>query len=323
MKKVSDLRFLFSLLLMAFTVLIAAARPDHQRAFQEEQTLPLEHREGALSEQDTEQAAFKSSHFILNNGAKDQHWVVRPDTIIARGAHDLFFGVGQIQSDRDELPIKPGNIKYSRPIWVLFLTFLLFLVLGVLKIVFPVEVRTIVEAYYRERLLLQVSKEDNLATSWPYIFLYVLFSLSLGLFVVIVLSSFGQGKYLTFENFLKNSLLVGVLFIAKILIIRFISFVFLLDKIAREYIAVLYLVYFNSMFCLMPFLLAAVFVPSSYLPLLLIIYVVFVVLLFAYRFLRTAIHLFSNFKFSIFYLILYLCTLEIAPILILVRALNK
>ena len=284
MKKVSDLRFLFSLLLMAFTVLIAAARPDHQRAFQEEQTLPLEHREGALSEQDTEQAAFKSSHFILNNGAKDQHWVVRPDTIIARGAHDLFFGVGQIQSDRDELPIKPGNIKYSRPIWVLFLTFLLFLVLGVLKIVFPVEVRTIVEAYYRERLLLQVSKEDNLATSWPYIFLYVLFSLSLGLFVVIVLSSFGQGTYLTFENFLKNSLLVGVLFIAKILIIRFISFVFLLDKIAREYIAVLYLVYFNSMFCLMPFLLAAVFVPSSYIPFLLIIYVVFVVLLFAYRF---------------------------------------
>lgn len=323
MKKVSDLRFLFSLLLMAFTVLIAAARPDHQRAFQEEQTLPLEHREGALSEQDTEQAAFKSSHFILNNGAKDQHWVVRPDTIIARGAHDLFFGVGQIQSDRDELPIKPGNIKYSRPIWVLFLTFLLFLVLGVLKIVFPVEVRTIVEAYYRERLLLQVSKEDNLATSWPYIFLYVLFSLSLGLFVVIVLSSFGQGTYLTFENFLKNSLLVGVLFIAKILIIRFISFVFLLDKIAREYIAVLYLVYFNSMFCLMPFLLAAVFVPSSYIPFLLIIYVVFVVLLFAYRFLRTAIHLFSNYKFSIFYLILYLCTLEIAPILILVRALNK
>lgn len=323
MKKVSDLRFLFSLLLMAFTVLIAAARPDHQRAFQEEQTLPLEHREGALSEQDTEQAAFKSSHFILNNGAKDQHWVVRPDTIIARGAHDLFFGVGQIQSDRDELPIKPGNIKYSRPIWVLFLTFLLFLVLGVLKIVFPVEIRTIVEAYYRERLLLQVSKEDNLATSWPYIFLYVLFSLSLGLFVVIVLSSFGQGTYLTFENFLKNSLLVGVLFIAKILIIRFISFVFLLDKIAREYIAVLYLVYFNSMFCLMPFLLAAVFVPSSYIPFLLIIYVVFVVLLFAYRFLRTAIHLFSNYKFSIFYLILYLCTLEIAPILILVRALNK
>lgn len=308
---------------MAFTVLIAAARPDHQRAFQEEQTLPLEHREGALSEQDTEQAVFKSSHFILNNGAKDQHWVVRPDTIIARGAHDLFFGVGQIQSDRDELPIKPGNIKYSRPIWVLFLTFLLFLVLGVLKIVFPVEVRTIVEAYYRERLLLQVSKEDNLATSWPYIFLYVLFSLSLGLFVVIVLSSFGQGTYLTFENFLTNSLLVGVLFIAKILIIRFISFVFLLDKIAREYIAVLYLVYFNSMFCLMPFLLAAVFVPSSYIPFLLIIYVVFVVLLFAYRFLRTAIHLFSNYKFSIFYLILYLCTLEIAPILILVRALNK
>lgn len=265
----------------------------------------------------------KSSEFILHEKPKQVGRYVFLDTILKQGKHHLWFNVGKLQSDRETVPAKHGKLKHSRPIWVLFVVIFLFLIVGVLRVAFPGEIRTIVDAYYKERLLLQVSKEDNLATSWPYIFLYVLFSLSLGLFVVIILSSFGESRYLRFENFLKNSFFVAALFIAKILIIRFISFIFLLDKIVREYVAVLYLVYFNSMFCLMPFLLAAAFVPSSYIRILLNIYIVLVVLLFTYRFFRTAVHLFSNFKFSIFYLILYLCTLELAPILILVRALNN
>src|SRR5690606_41222744 len=110
-------------------------------AFQEDRKLPRKQQDGAFSEQGDEQVAFKSSHFISDNAAKGPRWIARPDTVIARGTHDLLFGVGQIQSDRDELPIKTGNIKYSRPIWVLFLTFLLFLFLGVFTMVFSVEVR--------------------------------------------------------------------------------------------------------------------------------------------------------------------------------------
>src|SRR5690606_143733 len=181
----------------------------------------------------------------------------------------------------------------------------------------------IVDAYYKERLLLQVSKEDNLATSWPYIFLYAVFSLSLGLFVVVIMSSFGDKNYLTFENFLKNSGFVALLFIAKILIIRFVSFVFQLGKIVREYIAILYLVYFNSMFFLMPFLLSVVFFPANYFKAISIIYVFFVIILFTYRFFIIGMHLFRLFRFSIFYLLLYLCSLGLAPILILLRSLSN
>ena len=239
------------------------------------------------------------------------------------GRHDLFYGVERAPKIDDELTIQTGKLKSERPIWVLGVAFFLFLVLAILRIIFPMELRTIVDAYYKERLLLQVSKEDNLATSWPYIFLYALFSLSLGLFIVLVMSSFSDKNYLTFENFIKNAIFVAILFIAKILIIRFVSFIFSLEKIVREYVAVLYLVYFNSMFLLMPFLLALLFVPVAYFQFITIVYVILIIILFTYRFFRTAFHLFGNFKFSIFYLILYLCSLELAPILILVRALSK
>ncbi len=266
--------------------------------------------------------ALKSSEIILYPD-KGKDFVVKSiRKVLKAGKHEVTFGLQQV-SYPDAYANQYGQPKASRPIWVLFVVLFLFLMLGVLRIIFPVELRTIVDAYYKERLLLQVSKEDSLATSWPYIFLYGVFSLSLGLFVVVIVSSFGDKNYLTFENFLKNSGFVAILFIAKILLIRFVSFVFQLEKIVREYIAILYLVYFNSMFFLMPFLLLVVFVPTKYFATISIIYVCLVIILFAYRFLRTALHLFGNFKFSIFYLILYLCSLELAPILILVRALSN
>jgi len=267
--------------------------------------------------------SLKNSQIILFPDKGINYLKVELDSIKNKGNQDLFFGIDTIHVNKNQLIIKDGIEKNYRPAWVLLIVFLLFLILGVLRIVFPVELKIIVDAYYKERLLLQVSKEDNLATSWPYIFLYAVFSLSLGLFVVVIMSSFGDKNYLTFENFLKNSGFVALLFIAKILIIRFVSFVFQLEKIVREYIAILYLVYFNSMFFLMPFLLAVVFIPANYFKFISIIYVCLIIILFSYRFLRTAFHLFGHFKFSIFYLILYLCSLELAPILILVRSLNN
>ena len=240
-----------------------------------------------------------------------------------KGGHDLLFSVQEANSIQSQINTDVGIAKNYRPIWVLIVVGFLFLILGIIRIIFPVELKIIVDAYYKERLLLQVSKEDSLATSWPYIFLYILFSFSLGLFVVVAVSSFSDKNFLSFENFLKNSAFVAVLFIAKVLLIRFISFIFSLDKIVREYIAILYLIYFNSMFFLMPFLLALLFVPVSYFKVVTILYVVGVTILFLYRFIRTAFHLFAHFKFSIFYLILYLCSLELAPILILVRSLSN
>lgn len=267
--------------------------------------------------------AFKYSEIILYPLKENKVLIGKLDSITRHGQQNYLFNYTNLPLKELTAASLDGHTKAARPFWVLLVVFMFFLLMGVLRIIFPVEIRTIIEGYYKERLLLQLSKEDNLATSWPYIFLYILFSFSLGLFVVLVVSGFGAGNYLTFENFMKNSGFVALLFILKILFIRFVSVIFLLEKIIREYIAILYLIYFNSMFFLMPFLLMVVFVPVSYFKTITIIYALGVTLLFGYRFTRTAIHLFGQFKFSIFYLILYLCSLEVAPVLILVRALNN
>ncbi len=220
--------------------------------------------------------------------------------------------------------VKSGDIKTTRPLWIMATILILMFAVAMVRRYFPLDFYVIIEAYFKDRLLQQVSKEDNMATSWPYIFLYLIFSFTLGLFLLMFDAYLSQSqRWLTLENFFKVSLIVGVLFIVKILIIRFISYIFELNKLVREYIAVLYLVYFNSMLILMPAVLILSLLPTAYFTIVISLSLILIFILFIYRFLRTAFHLFSNLRFPIFYLIVYLCCLEIAPILILVRTLSK
>ena len=220
-------------------------------------------------------------------------------------------------------PLSPLVEKWNRPTWVIVALCLILLSLGLVRMFFYPTFSNIIHGYYNERVLAQISKEDNVLTSWPYIFLYIIFSFSLGLFVVVYISAKEDLLFLTVNNFSKLSLLIGGMFVAKLLLIRIISIIFEANRIARDYITVLYIVYFNSMLFLIPLLILAIFLPFVYLDYLAVIMVVGAIFIFSYRMFRTALSLLGNLKFSIFYLILYLCALEIAPILILVKSLNN
>lgn len=213
--------------------------------------------------------------------------------------------------------------KVDRPLWIIGILILLFLGIGLVRLFFYSNFQNIIYGFFNDRVLAQISKEDNVMTSWPYIFLYIIFSFSLGLFILLYRSAYSPMSEVTVTNFIQISLLVGILFVAKILMVRIIAVVFEVERLVREYVAVLYLVYFNSMLILMPLLLFVTFFPTSYFKIILILFLIVVSILFLYRFLRTAYSVVGNLRFSIFYLILYLCSLEIAPILILVKTLNN
>ncbi|MGN0002095.1 MAG: DUF4271 domain-containing protein [Sphingobacterium composti] len=219
--------------------------------------------------------------------------------------------------------LSPQIEKLNRPIWLVSVLILILLSIGLVRIFFYPTFLNIIYGCFNERVLAQISKEDNVLTSWPYIFLYIIFSFSLGLFVLIYFSAKQDLLFLTINNFTRLSLIIGVMFVAKLLLVRIISVIFETEKLARNYITMLYIVYFNSLLFLIPLLILAVFLPFSYIDILVVILVVGTIFLFTYRMIRTAFNLLGNLKFSIFYLILYLCALEIAPILILVKSLNN
>ncbi len=216
-----------------------------------------------------------------------------------------------------------ATYKPTRPVWVVVVFMSLILGIAMIRLFFATVFRSVVLAYYDKQVLQNMSKEDNMITSWPYIFLYILFSFSLALFLLVYVSSFQAVEILTLKNFFRLSGIVALLFALKILIVRAIALIFEIEKIIREYVLVLYLIYFNSMLILMPVLLILIFVPAAYFKFLLILFTIIAFSLFLYRFVVAALSLLGQLKFSIFYLILYLCSLEIAPILILVKMLKN
>jgi len=223
-----------------------------------------------------------------------------------------------------EQSIETDTERPRREPWVLGAIGLLLLFLGIVRVSFPSEVLSIIQAFYNDRMLLQVNKEDTLYSSWPFVFLYILFGFAVGLFIYLCnLHYTGADRYNGIERFLGISVFVMMLFILKIIATRLLGFIFDLQRIVREYISILYLSYFNAALVFLPVVLVLSLVPRSQ-----VFWVVptalgLVLCLFIFRFAKTARNLFSNYPFSKFYLFTYLCCLEIAPILILVKVLGS
>jgi len=213
--------------------------------------------------------------------------------------------------------------RAGREPWVLAAIGLLLFFLGLVRVSFPSEVLSIIQAFYNDRMLLQVNKEDTLYSSWPFVFLYILFGFSVGLFIYLCRVHYTGGMHNGPERFLGISLFVMLLFVLKIIATRLIGFIFDLRRVVREYVSILYLSYFNAALVFLPIILVLSLVPRTSVVWIIPAALVIVLCLFVFRFAKTARNLLTNYPFSKFYLFTYLCCLEIAPILILVKILGN
>jgi len=222
-----------------------------------------------------------------------------------------------------EQQIEKDPEKAGRERWVMAAIGLLLLLLGVVRVAFPNEVLSIIQAFYNDRVLFQINKEDTLYSSWPFVFLYVLFGFAVGLFIYVCNLYLRGGYHGGVNTFLGISIFVMLLFILKIVVTRFLGVVFDMQRIVREYVSILYLSYFNAALVFLPVVLILSLVPQAQMVWIIPAALIAVLGLFIFRFVKTATNVLTNHRFSKFYLFMYLCCLEIAPVLILVKVLGN
>lgn len=223
---------------------------------------------------------------------------------------------------RLEQRIETDAERSVREPWIPAAIGLLLFFLGLVRVSFPNEVLSIIQAFYNDRMLLQVNKEDTLYSSWPFVFLYILFGFAVGLFIYLCNAHYadsGSGV----ERFLGISLFVMLLFIMKIIATRLLGFIFDLQRVVREYVSILYLSYFNAALVFLPIILVLSLAPRTFVAWVVPAAFIAILCLFVFRFAKTTRNLLSNYPFSKFYLFTYLCCLEIAPILILIKVLGN
>ncbi|MES2279346.1 MAG: DUF4271 domain-containing protein [Bacteroidota bacterium] len=218
--------------------------------------------------------------------------------------------------------VKEGSARQKRDPWSIGVIICLLLYAGILNLLMGKDIEIVFRSFYNKRSV-QAGKEESLLNSRAFLALFILFGLISGLFIYQV--SVAKGKYYSvsgFQLFASLSLIIVVLFALKLLVLRFIGFIFNVNKIVGEYISILYLTYFNIAFVFLPLTLCFCLLPAISAPYILYVALILTIVIFVWQYLRSSVNIISNFRFHKFYLFIYLCALEICPVLILIKALN-
>lgn len=246
------------------------------------------------------------------------------DSLIDRyEVKDLNFGAWAAKLTKKVERYDIGTPRTKGELWVVGSVFILLFFFALLKNAFSKELAAIMQAFFSNRVLGQINKEEKFFNSWPFVFLYLLFGFTIGMFLYQCGKYFQLSyNYTGFVWFLRLSAVVILLFTAKIIISSILGFLLDLKKIAKEYIAYLILSYFNAALIFFPIVIAFCLTPFRFAPIYIYISLVILAGIFIFQFLRAATNVLSGYRLPKVYLIVYLCALEISPILILIKALR-
>jgi len=201
--------------------------------------------------------------------------------------------------------------------------FIMLVVFAILKNAFSKQLSAIVQSFFSNRILNNINKEDNLFSSWPFLLLFIQFGFILGMFFFLVAQYYDMYQVQQgFKFFFSISITIIVFYALKLIILRFLGYVFNVQKPIGEYISILYLSYFNASLLFIPLVVAFALSPLKYGVVYIVLAFLLLGVIFAFQLLRAGITILSNNKFSKVHLFLYFCALEICPILILIKTIG-
>ena len=230
--------------------------------------------------------------------------------------------IAQANNPHEKVSYQHGQLLPKGDVWVLGIIGFLLVLFAILKNAFGKQLSSVVQSFYSNRALTNLNKEDNLVTSWSFLLLFIQFGFTIGMFFYLAaqyqnLPAANQGG---FSFFVTVSVGVIFLYLLKIIFLRFIGFVFDVQRPLHQYISILYLSYFNTSLLFIPIIIAFALSAKKYGSSYIVLGISALLLIFVFQFIRAAINILSQHRFPKLYLFLYFCTLEICPILILIKA---
>ena len=215
--------------------------------------------------------------------------------------------------------------EYSND-WMVLLLLLCFSLLAWVLIFSRKRTKQIIKATYANRTINQLIRDGDLFRERISLAFSIIYLLSISLFIFQISHYFLNLKQLEFYSFfffIKILTVILGLYVLKQIIAKFIGIVF--KNNTATYIYLLNKSVFNIVtgILLLPLLLFVTYSEGVINSFAINMSIVLLTLLYALRYFRYIIIGVSFSKFSHFYLFLYLCTLEILPILIIIKIIIK
>ncbi len=252
--------------------------------------------------------------------------VVNSDTGIADHAEHVkqvsFFTGHELKAGHKT----PLPLNKNTPDWIFPLVILMVAAFAWLRAFYNKYFLQVVSAFFNNNLANQIVRDENILVQRASILLNLVFSLVVALFLYFVSihfnwslngMSFGLSRYIFF------ALIVSAAYTVKFIVLRICGYLFQVEKETATYIFNIFLINNAVGTLLIPLVLFIAFSSAISTTLLISISVFFIACGFLYRIIRGIIAGFSSPAFSLYYLFLYLCALEIAPLIVLIKVLNQ
>ncbi len=224
----------------------------------------------------------------------------------------------------EKVSYQQGDLLPKGDVWVLAIIAFLLVLFAILKNAFGKQLSAVVQSFYSNRALNNLNKEDNLVTSWSFLLLFIQFGFTIGMFFYLAAQQQQLPRAMQggFSFFVSISVGVIFLYLLKIVCLRVLGFVFDLQKPLHQYVSILYLSYFNASLLFIPIIIAFALSAKKYASGYIVLGISALALIFVFQFIRASVNILSQYRFPKLYLFLYFCTLEICPILILIKAIG-
>jgi hypothetical protein len=212
---------------------------------------------------------------------------------------------------KDREMLNPGWIAPS----ILFC----FVLLAIAQYGWTKRMMQIIKAFFVGRLFVQLAREEGLFNERVTLFLFISYIISMALFIFQIVNFYdgnlisGDGNFIFF---IQLTFGVALFYLLKIGLFRFSGFVFRSVKETSDYILTIFVFCQIAGILILPFLVLLTYLKSE---LVIVAAVILFSMLYVYRFFRGVTTVTSSSKISVYYLFLYLCTLEFLPLLLIAK----
>ncbi len=216
----------------------------------------------------------------------------------------------------------PQHRENISPDWFFPLVLIVFGVFAWIRMAYNKYFMQMIQAFLNSNLANQIVRDENIFVQRASIYLSIVFNLILALLIYLVsihyqwnLGDIGNG----FGRFMFFLIVVSVAYTIKFLILKICGWLFEQEREMATYIFNIFIINNILGMVLIPFVVILAYNESIAVSWVLSIPVVLIVLSFGWRLFRGVQIGLASPSFSPLYLFLYLCTLEIAPLLVLIR----
>jgi len=265
--------------------------------------------------QSRQEVAFSHDFHYSGQIVADTMTVREPGSLLTHGAYIMDKPAGNSIA-----AIHHANFSADWIFWIILGGFIL---LAMTKFYFEKRLALIFSSVFSRSSANLLIRESNAFRFQSFSFLLIIYLISITLFVFQVFRYLSPGSVDFWPNILFYLKIVGAFiafFLIKITTIRIVGFIFKNPHTASEYIQNMFIFNLFAGIILLPLVL---FIHYSHSSLFLFVSFGFLIILMILRFIRGIFVGLSDHKFSLFHLFLYLCTLEILPLIVIAKLIDK